>query len=73
MAHITDIHVQPERGAVQGMAAALHHLQGLSDSPELVINSGDAVMDTLATDVARTDLQWKLWNQTLRDECSLPV
>lgn len=73
LAHITDIHVQPERGAVEGMTAALHHLQGLNDPPQLVINGGDAVMDTLATDVARTELQWKLWNRTLRDACSLPV
>lgn len=73
LAHITDIHVQPERGAVEGMTAALQHLQELNDPPQLIINGGDAVMDTLATDTARTELQWKLWNNTLRDECSLPV
>lgn len=73
LAHITDIHVQPERAAVQGMTAALHHLQELRDPPQLIINGGDAVMDSLATDVARTELQWKLWDRTLRDACSLPI
>ncbi len=73
LAHITDIHVQPARGAVEGMTAALRHVQALDDPPQLIINGGDAVMDTLASDVARTDLQWKLWHSVLREECSLPL
>ncbi len=73
LAHITDVHVQPERGAVEGMTTALHHVQGLDDPPQLLLNGGDAVMDTLAADAARTDLQWKLWHQVLQDECSLPL
>jgi len=73
LAHITDIHVQPERGAVAGMTSALRHVQQLDDPPQLIINGGDAVMDTLAADVARAELQWKLWHDVLRDECSLPL
>ncbi len=72
-AHITDVHVQPERGAPAGMAAALAHLQGLDDPPEMVLTGGDAIMDALAADAARTDLQWKLWQQVLAADCSLPL
>lgn len=73
LAHFTDVHVQPERAAAQGMAAALKHVQGLDDPPSLIVAGGDAVMDSLAADAARTRLQWKLWHRTLKAECSLPV
>jgi len=73
IAHLTDTHIQPERGAVQGVIAALHHAQGLTDPPELIISGGDTIMDALAVSRDRTKLQWELWQQVIRDECSLPV
>jgi 3',5'-cyclic-AMP phosphodiesterase len=73
LAHFTDVHVQPERGAALGMAAALKHVQSLDDPPSLIVAGGDAVMDSLAADADRTRLQWKLWQRTLKADCSLPV
>lgn len=66
---LTDVHVQPERGAAQGLAAALQHMHQLDDPPTLLINSGDAIMDSLATDAERTDVQWKLWQRALAEHC----
>jgi len=73
IAHLTDIHVQPERKADQGLAACLRHVQNLKDKPEILLTGGDTVMDSFATDEARTRLQWELWQKVIKNECSLPV
>jgi 3',5'-cyclic AMP phosphodiesterase CpdA len=72
-AHLTDIHLQPERAAAAGTAACLHHVQGLADPPGLIVTGGDTVFDVFEVDQARTDLLGKLWADTLKGECSLPV
>lgn len=71
LAHLTDVHVEPERSAPEGMAACLHHVQEQSDRPELILFGGDCVMDAFAEDRARTRLQWDLWHKVCQDECSL--
>lgn len=73
VAHLTDIHVQPERRAGEGMAACLHHVQQLDDKPDLIVTGGDSIMDSLEADDSRTKLQWDLWNKVLRSECSIEV
>lgn len=73
LALLTDVHLQPERGAEAGFVQALRHVQSLNDKPELILNGGDAIMDALAVNDKRTTEQWTLWNKVLRDECSLPV
>lgn len=73
LAHLTDSHIQPELGADQGVAACFRHAQSQKDKPELILMGGDHVMDSLATDEARTALQWDLWKKALKDECSLPI
>ena len=73
VAHITDVHVQPERGGGRGMAACLRHIQSRKDRPSLILNTGDCIMDSFNHDRARTDLQWELWSKVLKDECSLPI
>ena len=73
VAHLTDIHVQPELGAAEGLAACLRHLQARRDPPTLVLNTGDCIMDSMKRDRARTELQWKTWDAVWRAECSLPV
>ncbi|MFO0901238.1 MAG: metallophosphoesterase [Pirellulales bacterium] len=72
LAHLTDVHVQPELAAGRGFAAALHAVQQLDDKPQLILGGGDAVMDSFGADEARTRLQWDLWKKVLAGECSLP-
>ncbi len=73
IAHLTDIHVQPERAADQGLIACLHHVQSQPDKPDVIFNSGDTIMDSLAADYTRTEMLWKLWRSILEQECSLPI
>lgn len=73
VAHLTDIHIQPERKAGDGMIMCLHHVQNLKDKPDLILTGGDSVYDSFEADNARTQLQWDLWNSVFRNECSIPV
>lgn len=73
VAHLADIHVQPELRAGHGMVACLHHVQSLKDRPDLILTGGDLIMDSFESDDARTQLQWDLFRKALADECSLPV
>lgn len=71
--HMTDAHVQPERRAAEGFAAALRHAAQLTDEPDLLLLGGDIVMDSFAQDEARTALQWKLVHEALARHWKKPV
>ncbi len=73
LAHLTDIHVQPQRRAAEGFTACLHHVQNQADKPELIITGGDSIMDSLSAGEPRTKTQWQLWQKVLANECSLPI
>lgn len=73
IAHLTDIHVQPEGVAPEGMARALRSAQGLADKPDIIFTGGDSIMDALGADKARTKAQWEVFQAVLKNECSLPV
>ena len=73
VAHITDIHIFDELQAAKWFARCLHEVQSHPAKPSLIINSGDCVMDTLSVDRDRAEHLWKLWNQVLKNENSLPV
>jgi 3',5'-cyclic AMP phosphodiesterase CpdA len=72
IAHLTDIHVEPERRAGEGMAQCLAHLSDIKDAPDLLITGGDHVYDSGEADEARTRTQWELFTKTLEDGCALP-
>ena len=73
VAHLTDSHVQPKLRAAEGLAACLRHVQAQDDAHQLILNTGDCIMDSMKCDRARTELQWRVWNSVWRAECSLPV
>lgn len=73
IAHLTDIHVQPELGAPKGMEAALNHAQGQKDKPNLIITGGDLIMDALGADAVRTKQQWDIYTSVLKANAEIPV
>lgn len=73
IAHFTDLHIQPERGAAAGVARALRHAQSMPDPPTLIVTGGDLVMDAYDQAVERTREVFDLLTTTLRAECSIPV
>jgi len=77
IAHLTDIHLQPELQAAKGLEACFAHVQSARDRGEhaadLVITGGDTVMDCMDADFARTKVQWDLWDEVKAAACGLEV
>jgi 3',5'-cyclic AMP phosphodiesterase CpdA len=59
VAHLTDMHVQPERRAVEGYTAAIASLEKLDPKPDLLVTGGDHVMDVTEQLPDRAAVVWK--------------
>lgn len=73
MAYLTDIHVQPESKAGEGMAQALRHVQNQKDKVDMIWTGGDLIMDAFGAGFDRATAQWDVFSRVLKAECSLPV
>ena len=65
VAHLTDMHVQPERRAGEGYMAALASLEKLAPRADLIVTGGDHIMDSTDTDVARARTQWDVYHRAI--------
>ncbi len=73
VAHLTDLHIQPEKKADAGVSACVAHVQSHADKPRLILIGGDMVMDSFEADDARTRTQWDLFTKVFKGECKIPV
>jgi 3',5'-cyclic-AMP phosphodiesterase len=73
IAHLADIHVQPERQAALGFESCLEHAQSQRDKPNMILTGGDMVMDALNADKDRVKAQWDIFKRVLNSNTSLPV
>ena len=73
IAHLTDFHVQPEGIAPDGMRRALRHAQAQEDPPDIILNTGDSIFDSLEQDKSRTEAQWEVYQDILASENKLPI
>lgn len=71
LAHLTDVHVMPERDAALGMEKALQAAQ--AHQPDLLLMGGDLIMDALAADRARVKAQWDIYSRVLNANAALPI
>ena len=69
-AFMTDIHVQPENRADEGLQAAITEVNALK--PDFVITGGDLIMDALGVSYARADSQYVLY-QEISKQFKMPV
>jgi len=67
---MTDIHLQPEKNAVEGFEKAIASVNVLS--PDFVITGGDLIMDALAQDFERADMLYNLYKNTI-EKFEMPV
>ena len=72
LAHLTDAHVQPQRGAAEGLAACLAHAQSQRPAPDLILFGGDNVMNVDGGGRDTAPQQLEVWRSSLRDHCSTP-
>lgn len=73
IAHLTDIHVEDNGRAPQGMAAALKYVNSMADKPDVIFNGGDSIMDALKRSKEEVRAQWSLWHQTLEANNSIEI
>ncbi len=66
----TDIHVQPERNAVQGFTQAIDTINKLQ--PAFVITGGDLIMDALGQTYGRADSLYNLYQEVTK-KIQMPV
>lgn len=71
--HLTDVHLEPEMHAPEGLAKCLHHIQSQKDKPSFIMNTGDCIMDALKQPKDRVEVQWKLWHDLMKSDNSLPI
>lgn len=71
VAHLTDIHVQPENQAGRGFERALEHAQ--EQGPDVIFTGGDLVMDSLAVDKDRMKSQWAIYQSVLKANLGTPI
>lgn len=66
----TDIHVQPERNAVQGFTQAIDTINKLQ--PAFVLTGGDLIMDALGQTYGRADSLYNLYQEIIK-KFQMPV
>ncbi|MFM9874294.1 MAG: metallophosphoesterase family protein [Fimbriimonadaceae bacterium] len=71
IAHLTDMHVQPEFGAQAGFEKALEACQ--AHAPDEIFIGGDMVMDSLEVDLDRAMAQWDVFEAGMRACAEVPI
>lgn len=64
--HMTDIHVQPELHAGEGLALCVKKILELEPRPRFIISGGDHVMDLLNCKLERADVQFGVLKEALK-------
>jgi len=64
VAFLTDIHLQPERNAVEGLSRALDSVNMLN--PDFIITGGDLIMDALGQSYGRADSLYNLYMEVVK-------
>lgn len=73
LAHLTDIHLLPDRTSTERLRRALRQLQQGPERPDLIVQGGDAIFDALEQPRSSVREQWKTWKRIWSEENRLPV
>lgn len=70
--HITDVHIEPELGATEGVKKAFAAVRALPEKPDFALIGGDLVFDANKVTKDRAALVYDLW-QAEADALKLPL
>lgn len=73
IAHITDVHMLDRPQAEMYFAQALRELNTMKDKPDLIINTGDTVMDENKQTKETVLARWASWQKVVKKENSIPI
>lgn len=69
---MTDVHLQPEKGAVEGLKKAIESINALNPKPDFVITGGDLIFDAIKQNEKRADSLYTLFQKTI-ESLEIPV
>ncbi len=72
IAHITDCHVSNNKSVIASMQKVFKSLQEATPRPELIINTGDSILDANFKTKKKVEEQWKVWKE-ITSGCDIPV
>ncbi|MFZ4545692.1 MAG: metallophosphoesterase family protein, partial [Saprospiraceae bacterium] len=73
IAHITDTHIMPFIGAAKGFERCLHHIQQNHPEVDLLLNTGDSIMEAHSKPKFFAQKQWSLFHSVLNSEVKIPI
>src|SRR5688572_26252551 len=73
IAHITDVHILDRQNAETCFSRVFQEINSMKDKPDMIINTGDKVMDENHQLLETVDTRWKVWNKISKNENGLPM
>lgn len=73
IAHITDVHIGPERDKMEKFAQCLRQIHELEDKPDFIFAGGDCIGDALDKNRGEVEAQWASWHEVIQKECAIPL
>lgn len=70
--HITDVHVQPQGVARSRFRDCLRKVQEVNQV-DLILNTGDSIMDSYSANESRTRDQWNSWREVVSSTVTAPM
>ncbi|HTE33733.1 MAG TPA: metallophosphoesterase [Chryseolinea sp.] len=68
IAHVTDVHILDQMNAETCFARVLQEINSLKDKPDLIINTGDTVMDENKQLLETVETRWNVWKRISKNE-----
>ncbi len=72
IAHITDVHILDQENAELSFANVINEINTMKDKPDLIINTGDTVMDENKQTREIVMKRWEVWNKIMKQN-KIPV
>ncbi|HEY5826620.1 MAG TPA: metallophosphoesterase [Cyclobacteriaceae bacterium] len=72
IAHITDVHMLNQSNAETCFARVINEINSMKDRPEMIINTGDTVMDENKQTRETVTERWAAWNKVMAQN-KIPV
>jgi len=66
IAHITDVHILDQKNAESSFARVIHEINSMKDKPDLIINTGDTVMDENKQSKETVTTRWNTWQKIVQ-------
>jgi Icc protein len=73
IAHITDVHILNQANAEACFARVLREINAMKDRPDIIINTGDTVMDENKQTRETVEERWSVWSRIVKSENSITI